>query len=148
MLIRKSIAFTDWDPDRMQLVFGDGDEFLKNFTGTVDVIGHELTHAVTDAMAPLLYFGQSGALNEHISDVFGIIVKQRKEKESAEEADWLIGEGCLVPGVKGIALRSMKDPGTAYDDPRFVPQPLFPPPTRRIANVGRDTGQRSAAESL
>ena len=111
----------------MQLVFGDGDEFLKNFTGTVDVIGHELTHAVTDAMAPLLYFGQSGALNEHISDVFGIIVKQRKEKESAEEADWLIGEGCLVPGVKGIALRSMKDPGTAYDDPRFVRQPLFCP---------------------
>ncbi|SPO04805.1 related to extracellular metalloproteinase [Cephalotrichum gorgonifer] len=112
-----------WDPDKMQLVFGDGDEFLKNFTGTVDVIGHELTHAVTDNISPLLYYGQSGALNEHISDVFGIIVKQRKEKEDAASADWLIGEGCLVPGVKGIALRSMKAPGTAYDDPRFGKDP-------------------------
>ena len=108
------------------MVFGDGDEFLKNFTGTVDVIGHELTHAVTENICPLLYYGQSGALNEHVSDVFGIIVKQRKDRESARTADWLIGEECLVPGVKGVALRSMKAPGTAYNDPRFVRSPHPP----------------------
>ncbi|KEZ39522.1 Thermolysin [Scedosporium apiospermum] len=108
-----------WDPDRMQIVFGDGDEFLSNFTGCVDVIGHELTHAVTENTTPLLYFGQSGALNEHVSDVFGIMVKQFVEKTDVEAADWLIGEGCIAPGVKGIALRSMKAPGTAYNDPRF-----------------------------
>lgn len=84
------------------------------------MIGHELTHAVTENTSPLLYFGQSGALNEHISDVFGIIVKQVVEKEDAASADWLVGEGCIAPGVKGVALRSMKAPGTAYDDPRFV----------------------------
>jgi len=67
-----------------------------------------------------VYQGQPGALNEHISDVFGIMVKQKFENETAENADWLIGEGCLLPGVKGVALRNMKEPGTAYDDPRFV----------------------------
>ncbi|OHE91330.1 hypothetical protein CORC01_13359 [Colletotrichum orchidophilum] len=112
-----------WDPERMQMVFGDGGEFLNNFTGTIDVIGHELTHAVTEHTSPLDYQGMSGALNEHVSDVFGIIVKQIVEKETAEDADWLIGEGCIMPGVKGVALRSMKEPGTAYDDPRFGKDP-------------------------
>ncbi|KAF5507928.1 Protease PrtS [Colletotrichum aenigma] len=112
-----------WDPERLQMVFGDGGEFLNNFTGTIDVIGHELTHAVTEHTSPLDYQGMSGALNEHVSDVFGIMVKQIVEKETAEDADWLIGEGCIMPGVKGVALRSMKEPGTAYDDPRFGKDP-------------------------
>jgi len=48
------------------------------------------------------------------------MIKQKFENETAENADWLIGEGCLLPDVKGVALRSMKEPGTAYNDPRFV----------------------------
>jgi Zn-dependent metalloprotease len=48
------------------------------------------------------------------------MIKQKDEKTTAEQADWLIGEGCLLPDVKGVALRSMKAPGTAYNDPRFV----------------------------
>jgi Zn-dependent metalloprotease len=47
------------------------------------------------------------------------MVKQMSEGSTAETSDWLIGEGCLLPGVKGVALRNMKSPGTAYDDPRF-----------------------------
>lgn len=109
-----------WDPEKLQMVFGDGDEFLNNFTGCIDVIGHELTHAVTEHTSPLDYYGQSGALNEHISDVFGIMVKQKVQDEKSDAADWLVGEDCILPGVKGTALRSMKAPGTAYDDPRFV----------------------------
>ncbi|KAK0710142.1 metalloprotease [Lasiosphaeria miniovina] len=112
-----------WDPDRMQMVFGDGHTFLYHFTNCIDVIGHELTHAVTEHTSPLEYEGQAGALNEHISDVFGIMVKQLVEDETADKADWLIGEGCLLPDVKGVALRSMKEPGTAYDDPRFGKDP-------------------------
>ncbi len=48
------------------------------------------------------------------------MVKQMVEDETADKADWLIGEGCLLPTIKGVALRSMKDPGSAYNDPRFV----------------------------
>src|SRR5262249_54278963 len=63
------------------------------------------------------YIGQPGALNESISDVFGSLVKQYKLKQTADKADWLIGAGLLGKNVKGKALRSMAEPGTAYDDP-------------------------------
>ncbi|KAK5987800.1 Protease PrtS [Cladobotryum mycophilum] len=51
------------------------------------------------------------------------MIKQKAQNEKADEADWLIGEDCILPGVKGVALRSMKAPGTAYDDPRFGKDP-------------------------
>ncbi|PNP51540.1 hypothetical protein THARTR1_07796 [Trichoderma harzianum] len=112
-----------WDSEERQMVFGDGGEFLSNFTGCIDVIGHELTHAVTEHTSALDYQGQPGALNEHISDVFGIMIKQKVQDEKSQDADWLIGEDCILPGVKGVALRSIKAPGTAYDDPRFGKDP-------------------------
>jgi Zn-dependent metalloprotease len=100
-----------------QMVFGDGDnEVFLDFTIPVDVMAHELTHGVTQYTANLEYFGQSGALNESMSDVFGSLVKQHAAGQSADEADWLIGAGLLAERVTGVALRSMKAPGTAYDD--------------------------------
>ncbi|RMB84138.1 M4 family metallopeptidase [Streptomyces shenzhenensis] len=104
-----------WDGE--QMVFGDGDgRIFGDFTQSPDVIGHELTHGVTQYTANLAYLGQSGALNEHLSDVFGSLVEQYAKGETAEEASWLIGEELLRPGVHGVALRSMRAPGTAYDD--------------------------------
>ena len=101
-----------------QMVFGDGDgEIFNRFTISIDVIGHELTHGVTQDEAQLVYLNQSGALNESLSDVFGSLVKQYFRKEDAATADWLIGAGLFMPSVQGVALRSMKAPGTAYDDP-------------------------------
>lgn len=101
-----------------QMVFGDGDGTLFNrFTISLDVIGHELTHGVTDSTAKLVYQGQPGALNESISDVFGSMIKQFSLNQTADKADWLIGAGLLAKTVHGKALRSMKSPGTAYDDP-------------------------------
>src|SRR3954453_15441382 len=103
--------------DGRQLVFGDGDgQIFDRFTKPVDVLGHEFTHAVTQFTANLTYQGQSGALNESISDVFGTCLKQRMLGQSAEEGDWLIGQGIFLPSVQGKALRSMSAPGTAYDD--------------------------------
>lgn len=101
-----------------QMVYGDGDgDLFRRFTGSLDVIGHELTHGVTSAEADLDYEGESGALNEHFSDVFGSLLKQWHARQRAEQADWIIGEGLFTPKVKGMGLRSMKAPGTAYDDP-------------------------------
>ena len=101
-----------------QMVYGDGDgQIFQRFTKVLDVIGHELTHGVTQYEADLEYEDQPGALNESFSDVFGSLVKQYKNKQKAADADWLIGAGLLAPQVHGVALRSMKAPGTAYDDP-------------------------------
>jgi hypothetical protein len=109
-----------------QLVFGDGDgKIFDRFTKPVDVLGHELTHAVTERTAGLVYEGQSGALNESVSDVFASCLKQRLLGQDALEGDWLIGAGLFLPGVQGRALRDMAHPGTAYDDPTLGrdPQP-------------------------
>jgi Zn-dependent metalloprotease len=103
--------------DGKQMVFGDGDgKVFRDFTLAVDVIGHELTHGVTQHTAGLEYSGQSGALNESVSDVFGSLIKQYGLSQTAEQADWLIGDGLFTEEVQGKALRSMKAPGTAYDD--------------------------------
>jgi len=75
-------------------------------------------HAVIEHTCALHYEGESGALNEHLADVFGMLVTLWSENKTSEQSDWLIGEGCLMPGVKGVALRNMKFPGTAYDDPK------------------------------
>ncbi|MBT2404332.1 MULTISPECIES: M4 family metallopeptidase [unclassified Streptomyces] len=110
--------------DGRQMVFGDGDgDLFLDFTVSVDVIGHELTHGVTQYSANLEYRGQSGALNESMSDVFGSLIKQYSLDQTAQEADWLIGAGLLGPNVSGVALRSMKAPGTAYDDDELGKDP-------------------------
>lgn len=104
-----------WDGERM--VFGDGDgEVFRGFTQSLSVIGHELAHGVTEATARLRYRDQSGALNEHVSDVFGALVEQYAMGQDAGAASWLIGEGVFTELVQGRALRSMIEPGTAYDD--------------------------------
>jgi Zn-dependent metalloprotease len=102
-----------WD-NAGHMFFGDGDgQALTQTTAGIDVIGHELTHGVTQHEANLVYSGQSGALNESISDVFGIQVKQRALKQDSESSDWLIGADIVGPLLQP-ALRSMKDPGSAH----------------------------------
>jgi Zn-dependent metalloprotease len=110
--------------DGKQMVYGDGDEdqpvadrLFNRFTAALDVIGHELTHGVTQYEANLAYWDQSGALNESLSDVFGSLVKQYQRKQTADQADWIIGEGLFTTNVIGVGIRSMKAPGTAYNDP-------------------------------
>ena len=111
-----------WDGQAM--VFGDGDgRIFTDFTGSLDVIAHELTHGVTEHTAGLEYHNQPGALNEHISDVFGSLVKQWSLKQSATEADWLIGSEVFTPGIEADALRSLKAPGNAYDNSTFGKDP-------------------------
>jgi Zn-dependent metalloprotease len=123
-----------------QMVFGDGDGNIFNrFTIAIDVIGHELTHGVTAATAKLEYHDQPGALNESISDVFGSLVKQRTLGQTAAQADWLIGAGLLASGINGVALRSMKAPGTAYNDPVLGKDPQ-PDHMSKYVNTSSDNG--------
>jgi Zn-dependent metalloprotease len=106
-----------WD-NAGHMFFGDGDgRTLTQTTAGIDVIGHELTHGVTQHEANLVYSGQSGALNESVSDVFGIQVKQLALGQNVTESDWLIGADIVGPMLEP-ALRSMKAPGTAnqFDD--------------------------------
>src|SRR5919206_4523000 len=75
-----------------QMVYGHADgRIFTRFTASLDVIAHELTHGVTQFAAALGYHGQTGALNEHLSDAFGIMVKQWLLGQTADKSDWLIG---------------------------------------------------------
>ncbi|MEH7108530.1 M4 family metallopeptidase [Bacillus sp. JJ1764] len=96
-----------------QMVYGDGDgtTFIP-LSGGVDVVAHELTHAVTDTSSDLIYQNESGALNEAISDIFGTLVEFYNNKNP----DYEIGEDIYTPKVANDALRSMSDP-TKYGDP-------------------------------
>ena len=117
---------TDYDNafwDGAQMVYGDGDDQMfrrGSFTNCLDVMAHELTHGLTQFTAGLRYHAQPGALNESFSDVFGSLVRQRSLGQAADKADWLIGEGIMGPQLPGMALRSLKAPGTAF---KFDNQP-------------------------
>ena len=129
-----------------QMVYGDGDEdmpaadrIFNRFTIAIDVIGHELTHGVTQYEAKLVYQDQPGALNEHFSDVFGSLVKQHLRNQTADQADWIIGEGLFGSRVNGVGIRSMKAPGTAYNDPLLGQDPQ-PAHMRDYRNTIEDNG--------
>lgn len=127
-----------WNGERM--VFGDGDgEVFTGFTRSLTVIAHELAHGVIESAGGLVYSGQSGALNESIADVFGVLTEQHALGQTADEASWLIGEGIFTDAVEGHALRSMSAPGTAYDDDVLGRDPQ-PGHLRDYVNTTADNG--------
>ncbi len=108
-----------------QMAYGDGDGIIfRRFTQSLDVIGHELTHGVQSFTSNLKYFAQSGALNEHFADVFGILVRQWKNGETAANANWVVGADVLVPAPTRRGIRDMENPGTAFvNDPDLGTDP-------------------------
>jgi Zn-dependent metalloprotease len=108
-----------------QMVYGDGDNALfVDFTKGNDVIGHELTHGVTQHSLQLGYSGDAGGLNESLSDCFGSMFRQWQAKQDAAGADWLIGSDILGPDAKKkgyTCLRNMADPADKYC---IAPQPV------------------------
>ncbi len=135
----KNFSNAMWTGD--QMVYGDGDHNVGGFTQALDIIAHELTHGVTQHIVPgglgvvrvpvkdrefkeqtHALKGQSGALNESFSDVFGSMVKQWHAGQDVTQANWLLGEHMLAP-EHGKAIRSLKDPGnrrlTWYEDDQF-----------------------------
>ena len=107
-----------------QMVYGDGDgKIFLDFTKGNDVIGHELTHGVTQHSAGLAYENQAGGLNESISDVFGSMFRQWQAGQDVTQADWLIGKDIIGPGAiqRGYTcLRDMANPAATHC---LAPQP-------------------------
>ena len=102
-----------WDGE--QMVYGDG------FASADDVVGHELTHGVTDFTSGLYYYQQSGAINESMSDIFGELIDLTNTGGTDTAAvRWAMGED--VPGFG--AIRNMKDP-TVFGDPDRMLSPLY-----------------------
>ncbi|MBL0385342.1 peptidase M4 family protein [Tumebacillus sp. ITR2] len=88
--------------DGAEMVYGDGDGVtFRSLSGALDVVGHELTHAVTETTSNLTYSNQSGALNESWSDAQGTVM---------DGNDWMVGEDVYTPGTSGDALRYMNNP--------------------------------------
>lgn len=105
-----------------QMAYGDGDGRIFSSFVLLDVIGHEFFHGVTDRHSNLEYYGESGALNEHISDAFGVMLRQWVKNLTVDEDSWLVGPG-LFTNPKNRALRDMLNPGKAYDDPNVGKDP-------------------------
>ncbi|MEJ8553250.1 M4 family metallopeptidase [Tepidibacter sp. Z1-5] len=97
-----------WFYDQMTYGDGDGSTSLP-LSGALDVVGHEMTHGVTENEANLVYENQSGALNESFSDVFGTFIEFEYQPD---KADWLCGEDVWTPYKDGDALRDIADPGS------------------------------------
>lgn len=114
-----------WDGYQMTYGDGDGSQF-KCLAGDLDVVGHEMTHGVTSNTANLTYRNQSGALNESMSDVFGVLIqtwdKYNVRNNGAwqfNSADWVVGDEITTPNTPGDALRSLADP-TLYNQPAHM----------------------------
>ena len=101
-----------------QMIYGDGDgRIFLDFTRSPDVIGHEITHGVTQHTASFNYADEPGGLNESMSDVFGSMFRQWRLGQDVTSADWLIGAGIMGPAAteRGFTcLRDMADPGAAH----------------------------------
>jgi len=127
--------------DGSQMAYGDGDGVVfQCFTRSLDVVAHELTHGVQSFTSDLVYRGQSGAINEHFSDVFGVLVRQWRRQETGPRASWLVGAEVLVPAKTRRAIRDMERPGTAYTaDPVLGSDPQ-PDHMDRIYTGAADSG--------
>ncbi|KLO14545.1 peptidase M4 thermolysin [Schizopora paradoxa] len=102
--------------DGTQVVFGDGDGVYWNNFSSLDVVAHEIMHGITQHSVHLKHQGESGALDESMADVFASMFKQYELNQTAADADWLIGTEIFTSRVRGDALRSLKAPGSAFDD--------------------------------
>ncbi len=95
-----------WDGQRM--TYGDGDGSTFSPLVSIDVVGHEITHGVTEHSANLAYTYESGALNESFSDVFGESI----ENYATGSNDWLIGAQI---DLTGNGIRNMSNPNEDGD---------------------------------
>jgi len=102
-----------------QMVYGDGDGVQSSPLTVLDVVGHEITHAVTERSSGLVYSNESGALNEAMSDIFGAAIEAYRDGAVSANT-WKVGEECWTPATAGDSLRQMDDPAR-YGDYDYWP---------------------------
>jgi Zn-dependent metalloprotease len=139
--VRYGTAYQNAFWNGMQMVYGEGDgQIFVDFWRSADVIGHELTHGITQYESGLIYEGEPGALNESLSDCVGAAFAQWiKGQDVTDDAGWLIGAGIMGPRATGAGrtcLRDMKDPGAAHC---LSPQPAH----YRDVIIGGDVHENS-----
>jgi Zn-dependent metalloprotease len=105
-----------WNGQQIVLGDGDGKIFRKGGFSSLSVMAHEVGIAVNQFTAQLAYEGQSGALAQSFGDIMSCLVEQWQKRQTSDEASWLVGANMFAPGFNGVALRSLKAPGTAYHD--------------------------------
>jgi vibriolysin len=110
--------------DGTQMVYGDGDGVnASNLANSLDVTAHELTHAVTSSESNLTYSGESGGLNESISDIFGAVCEwYGKGKPTVIPPEtWIVGDDVWTPSIPGDGLRYMNNPTLDGDSLDYYP---------------------------
>jgi Zn-dependent metalloprotease len=109
-----------------QMVYGDGDgKLFVDFTAGDDVIGHELTHGVTQHSLQLAYSGDAGGLNESLSDCFGTMFRQWSANQDVTQADWLIGADIMGPTAKAKGYKALRNMANPADKAALAAQPTL-----------------------
>lgn len=129
---------------RNQMVYGQRtvEGRLRSYAAGLDVVAHEIFHGVTSATARLQYVGETGALNESYSDIFGVIVSNVPRE--IPDWDWRLGED--VDGT-GIPLRDLRDPGR-HGQPAHMDEYFDWPPSRDNGGVHYNSGIHNRAAYL
>ena len=113
-----------------QMTYGDGDQRdYREFSGSLEVVGHELTHGVTDFTSELIYQDESGALNESFSDMMGATIERKTNEpltsncvvvETGTCNDWALAEDLTINSDDDVAgFRNMADPQEDEDPDHY-----------------------------
>lgn len=116
-----------WDVSQQQVFLGEG------YAAADDIVAHEFMHGFIEHTSELIYYQQSGAINEALADIFGEFVDQANGSD-VNPGEWLIGED-----LPGGAIRSMSDP-TQFGDPDRMSSPLFYVGSHDYGGVHRNAG--------
>ncbi|WP_159105269.1 M4 family metallopeptidase [Shewanella marina] len=109
---RQNFENAMWDGSALS--FGDGGNKYFPMV-SLDIVGHEVSHGFTSQHSKLIYWGQSGAINESFSDMAGEAVEYFVKGEN----DWLVGADISKhkpamryfddPTKDGISVAHIKD---------------------------------------
>lgn len=132
--VHYDIDFVNAFWDGTNITYGDGDGVNYSALTSLEVIGHEMTHAVTQYSAGLEYQGESGALNESFSDIFGVIIDFYNNPITA---NYLIGDQF---NITGNGFRDMSDPNVHNDPDTYLGQYWVTDPDIDYGGVHSNSG--------